>query len=190
MRNFTVTRRVLEEVKLLLGGEFEPKNALDFGAGAGASSVAALRTFGGSLQNVHGVDSSRAQREAFQILVGEIAKSPLEPAPDRSEPAPSAPVSVSASPVFTKRKGASGHDLVVLSYVCHEQPKSSMVLRLVRELYEVLEENGVLVIVEPGTPLGFRNITLARKMLLNLNAKKAGHNPKGWGGGTDGQYYM
>ena len=56
----------------------------------------------------------------------------------------------------------------------------------VRDLYAKLNKHGMLVMIEPGTPLGYRNVMLARKLLLNLQRTHTGGGEEiifedGWG---------
>lgn len=59
------------------------------------------------------------------------------------------------------------HDLVVASYALGELPQSK-VEPVVQKLWEITR--GVLVIIEPGTPIGFKQIQQNRSHLLDLGA--------------------
>ena len=120
VRNYTVARSVMTEIKTLVP-DFEPVDVLDFGCGAGPSSVAALRTFDG-IHSAHGVDTSRSQREAYEIMTESVLKSKHVKARH---------VTVSSAPVFRKKRGAGGYDLVMASYVCHEMVNTGAILQLV-----------------------------------------------------------
>ena len=94
--NYAITRRVLMEVRSLLGGVtekengcFRPRRVLDFGCGVGSSSAAALDVFGVPRSNnvekrsengiewIHSIDVSRSMRDATE----HVLKSVLEGVP-------------------------------------------------------------------------------------------------------------
>lgn len=60
------------------------------------------------------------------------------------------------------------HDLVVASYVLSELPDDKERRATVRSLWESTAPGGIVVFVEPGTPVGFRIIRDARAQLLGL----------------------
>ncbi|KAL9180922.1 hypothetical protein ACHAXT_009727 [Thalassiosira profunda] len=90
--NYSIVRRVLQEVQSLLGGKppegsgresFRPKRVLDFGSGVGSSAAAALEVFGvrrgapGGISSangepstgidwIHSIDASQPMREATE----------------------------------------------------------------------------------------------------------------------------
>ena len=94
--NYAIVRRVLMEVRSLLGGVteveggcFRPRRVLDFGSGVGSSSAAALDVFGVPRNNneesgsehgiewIHSIDASRSMRDATE----HVLKSVLEGVP-------------------------------------------------------------------------------------------------------------
>jgi len=64
------------------------------------------------------------------------------------------------------------HDVVVLSYAMGELPDPVAVVRRAWEL-----TGAVLVLIEPGTPLGFGHIVRARDLLIGLGAEIAAPCP-------------
>lgn len=69
-------------------------------------------------------------------------------------------------------------DLVVTSYVINELSKEDRI-KAIEKMWEAT--NGLLVIIEPGTPEGFKHINEAREMLLSQNANivaPCSHNGK------------
>jgi len=69
-------------------------------------------------------------------------------------------------------------DLVVTSYVINELSKENRI-KAIEKMWEAT--NDLLVIIEPGTPEGFKHIIEARELLLSKNAKivaPCSHNGK------------
>lgn len=58
-------------------------------------------------------------------------------------------------------------DLVISSYVINELPQEKR-NDVIKKLYN--STNNLLIIIEPGTPDGFKNIRESRKLLLNEGA--------------------
>jgi ribosomal protein RSM22 (predicted rRNA methylase) len=61
-------------------------------------------------------------------------------------------------------------DIITASYVLNEIQKSTDRLRIIQSLWKL--SNGVLIFIEPGTPLGFQLIKEARSTLLNHIGEK------------------
>jgi ribosomal protein RSM22 (predicted rRNA methylase) len=181
-RNFVVSRGVMAELKLLVP-DFNPATVMDFGCGTGSASIAAMRTFS-TIEAVHGIDVSQSQRDAFHLLTKTVADSEFFEGAHKPM--------ISSAKTFSKSRKQDKYDLVLLNYVCHEQFKTGSVLRLVRELYSKVKEGGLLVVVEPGTPLGYRNVMLARTLLLNLQKAKESEDgiewEDGWGDDDEDEF--
>lgn len=59
------------------------------------------------------------------------------------------------------------HEVVVLSYVLNELPIKEQ-LQVVHKAYEATEQ--ILILIEPGTPMGYSNIIRARSLLIDRKA--------------------
>ncbi|KDD74790.1 mitochondrial small ribosomal subunit Rsm22, partial [Helicosporidium sp. ATCC 50920] len=70
-------------------------------------------------------------------------------------------------------------DLVVAAYVLGELPDDAARARLVRDLWRRTQD--VLVLVEPGTPAGFRAVAAARAQILGLEGAGGARRREGRG---------
>ncbi len=138
---------------------FAPKTLLDAGAGTGAASWAALHVWPG-LATVTWLDSS----PQFLALAAQLAAG--------------GPPALQAADV--RRADITGvgswpkADLVVVSYAMAEIT-SDRQNSTINELWNSCE--GVLVLVEPGTPAGYARILGARSLLLAAGAALLGPCP-------------
>ena len=64
--------------------------------------------------------------------------------------------------------GNTSYDVVTASYVLGELPDESRP-RVIQKLWGITE--GIMIIIEPGTPAGFDRINKARELLLSYGAK-------------------
>lgn len=147
---YAVLYKVMSELQARLQ-DFKPRKMLDFGSGPGTAIWAASAVWGGAtLKAVHAVEKSLEM-----MAVGHQCQTALRAA--------SAPV----PPVQWSRKlsrSASGHDLVVASYVLAELRTPAERRSIVEALWA--RTTGVLLLVEPGTPVGSANIREARTQIL------------------------
>lgn len=130
--------------------DWQPYSVLDVGAGPGTATCAALETWD-TLQQATLLEGSAPMREWGNKLLPAAypdlqtywqAINLIQPLESETEP----------------------HDLVLLSYVLNEIKGYGE--RLIEQLWE--RTQGVLVIVEPGTPAGWQRIEAARAQLLAL----------------------
>jgi ribosomal protein RSM22 (predicted rRNA methylase) len=120
-----------------------PRTQLDLGGGTGAAAWAARSIFG-SLGTATVLDQARAALDLGRGIAG-----PLE-------------VEWRESPLSTVDASA---DLVTVSYVLSELSATDQA-DLVRRAG--LAATGAVVVVEPGTPAGYRRILAARDVLLSI----------------------
>lgn len=128
--------------------DFRPQSLLDVGAGPGTASWCAATAFS-SLQNFTLLDSNPALHELAMALAQDAHR----------------------FPAFEYRLGNASHllddaapaDLVIASYVVNELGETQR-----RALIDAAwrKTNGVLLIVEPGTPAGYARIIEARDALI------------------------
>lgn len=132
--------------------DFTPRSLLDAGSGPGAASWAAAEAFG--LQRIAWIDASAP----FLELAGRLATG--------------GPPPLRAPQVLRADLAADGPwpraDLVMASYALAEIPPLDQA-KVVAGLWDACE--GVLALVEPGVPAGFRRILAARDVLIAAGAE-------------------
>lgn len=139
--------------------DFQPKSLLDIGAGPATALWAAADCWPG-LERATLVEASSPARHAGVRLASGADLPTLEwVAGD-----------ITAAALPTARKS----ELVTIAYVLDElQPAA--IAALVERLWSLTD--GMILIVEPGTPAGWRRILDARRQLLSLGANLAAPCP-------------
>lgn len=155
---FAATGRALAEAAASLPA-FAPRRLLDVGAGSGAAAWAAVRVWP-SLDELVLVDREPAAIELGRRLAAAADLAPLAAAEWRTEPL--------AGASFGEA------DLVTAAYVLGELLESDRPL-LVERLWAATR--GALVLVEPGSPAGYRRIMAARSALIAAGAAIAAPCP-------------
>lgn len=168
--NYAITKRVLSECQSLLGGPtlsaWCPKRIVDFGIGCGSASVAAIDMFRDdqtgqtAVEWIHGIEPSVPMRECARKLVEE-----LEREVPGTTTSPRITFGNSLSPTEESQNGT--FDLALLTYTANEFADATSCLTAAALLFEKLKPNGVLVMIEPGTPDGFNSTRMVRNMLLD-----------------------
>lgn len=69
------------------------------------------------------------------------------------------------------------YDMVIASYSMSELGDDSARAATLKALWDSVRKGGVLIIVEPGTPVGFKIIRSLRMMLINMSKKQGSKNP-------------
>jgi ribosomal protein RSM22 (predicted rRNA methylase) len=152
---FAAVASVLRELQVRIP-DFEPRSMLDVGAGPGTASWAAHEVWPDL------VESTLLERDPRFVEVGER----LAPASSDGSRAWSwHQVDVGAPDASWD--SWPGSDLVVVSYLTTELSAVSAE-RVVDRAWDATV--GALVVVEPGTPAGFRRILEVRELLLALGA--------------------
>eukprot|EP00978_Attheya_sp_CCMP212_P045018 scaffold331115_cov56-Attheya_sp.AAC.3 len=179
--NYAICRRVLQETSSLLDGRFSPTRIIDYGMGTGASTVAALDLFGADVEWIHGIEPSRSMRDAADQLLTHTLESGKRSAPSKKKPRTRITMSesltsssqevVSREDTEQKREGVHRRggtfDLALMNYTALELPQVASGLAAAAMLWEKLRHNGVLIVIEPGTPDGFGSIRAIRNMLID-----------------------
>ncbi|MBW8728353.1 MAG: methyltransferase type 11 [Inquilinus limosus] len=139
--------------------DFAPTHLLDAGAGPGTALWAAAGTWPG-LSGATLLEGSAAFRDWGARLAGDAVPPAEWPAADLAQPLPPLPA----------------HDLVILSYVLDELAPDRRDA-LVDGLWAATAD--LLLIVEPGTPAGWRRILDARSRLVAAGGHVAAPCPHG-----------
>jgi len=146
---YAAIRKAISDVAEAGGGS--PKSLLDVGAGPGTALWAAMEEWP-DIEQAALIETSSAMREAGERLAQELA-----------------PVRLSWRDLAVEGglPGIERADLVTLCYVLDElEPAAAEVL--VGRLWSLTK--ATLLVVEPGTPAGWRRILKARQRLIQAGA--------------------
>lgn len=144
---YACVTRVLGEVRAKVP-QWTPRRMLDFGSGPGTAVWAAHSAWPEDLRTFTLVDRSPHMARLAKTLTTDIAKLGAQLSWRRN------------------LQHVPPHDLVSCSYVLSELQSDRERANHLAQLWERLERGGVLIIIEPGTPLGFEYIRRARAQLL------------------------
>lgn len=153
---YAAAGKAMREVAALLP-DFSPKTMLDVGAGPGTASWAASGVWP-SLRHSTLLEGSAHMRHWGEELALELQISTEWRSLDLRNGLENAPEA----------------DLVAIAYVINELEDAERE-RLIAELWQ--RTAGALLIVEPGTPAGWRRIAAAREALLEMGAHVAAPCP-------------
>ncbi len=156
---YASTLAAMEAVKARMP-DFAPRSVLDAGCGPGTASWAALECWDG-IKQMTLLDENDAMLGAARKLLTFSGAEALRGAPIIKGGVPD-------------HLPAQPHDLVVLAYALAELPEARWAGAL-SALWRGAAS--VLLIVEPGTPEGYRRILAARGFLLGLGARVAAPCP-------------
>jgi ribosomal protein RSM22 (predicted rRNA methylase) len=145
----------LEQVRRR-AADFAPKTVLDFGAGPGTASWAAIELWPG-IESVTMLDTN----SHFASTAAELVKFSDHPGLHNAQ--------IHSSPL-----AGSHYDLILAGYVFSELSDNS-IEQTTSRLWQLC--SGVLVIVEPGTPRGFARMLRCREVLSAANARLAAPCP-------------
>eukprot|EP00300_Choanocystis_sp_HF-7_P004799 c13716_g1_i1.p1 GENE.c13716_g1_i1~~c13716_g1_i1.p1 ORF type:complete len:395 (+),score=77.87 c13716_g1_i1:1-1185(+) len=170
---YAVLVRVLREVRRRAGPDFAPTSVLDFGSGPAVLSWALAEVWDAldtekpcPIKEVTHVEFSAGMR-----FVGEQLLTP-HPFPFRSvwsHALPASSMFITPSEIANAPRDLPPprHSLVLTSYALNELPTLEQRIEMAGVLWDRVEDGGVLVIVEPGTPFGFVNIKAVRQALID-----------------------
>ncbi len=139
--------------------DFAPTSLLDIGAGPGTAAWAATEAFS-SLKSLTLLDANRALRAlAMDLAYGSTRLTAM---------------TYLSGEARAKLAGASDADLVIASYMVGEISEAERVA-----LAELMwtKTRDTLLVVEPGTPAGYRRIIALRQQLIALGAHVAAPCP-------------
>ena len=146
-----VNLRILAEIKRRVPG-FDPKRVLDYGAGHAPAALAAIRIFG-SGRKFTCIEPSANMSKIGNFLTAElINRGILE--------------------WRTALYGSSeSYDLILVSYTLMELKTQDQRDLLIQKLWKFLTPGGLLLVVEKGTPAGFKLIHRVRESFLELRER-------------------
>jgi ribosomal protein RSM22 (predicted rRNA methylase) len=150
---YGAVRNVLERLQVR-NPEFNPTTALDLATGTGAASWAVSETWP-NIESITQVDCNRPLLSLNQTLAQQASCNALRNA-----------TQIVAD--LTRGLEAPSADLVVLSYMLVELSEAQ-IRSVLNAAWE--RSTGAIVIVEPGTPVGYQQIQLARHFLLNSGGR-------------------
>lgn len=142
---YAANARVYGAVRELLP-DFEPETMLDMGAGPATGSLAAVQNFP-SLKKIELVEPNKYLREAGNDLV-----------------VPHLPHAIWDNGTLENFKPEAKADIVLLSYVLNEVAQDK-IIKFLLPLWEAC--NGIMVIIEPGTPQGAEVILTIREWVIS-----------------------
>jgi ribosomal protein RSM22 (predicted rRNA methylase) len=156
---YHVAKRISLELSKRLP-DFKPNSVLDYGAGLGSSIWAAHDVYTDA-NRLAAVEPNRDMRRLGRFLtsVSKLNKEILWLE------------SLTMVPGTGTERGK--FDLIFLSYVLQELPTAKLRLMLLDTLFSRLQENGVLVVIEPGSPKGFRFINDLREWVIAKSRDEA-----------------
>ena len=126
--------------------DFKPRNMLDIGAGPGTAVIAANDCWPG-IADAELIEASPAIRKWGEAFVSRL---PLDSVRWHGDD-------------LASIKPARKFDLVTLGYLLDELSRDA-ITALIARLWDATA--GVMIVIEPGTPEGFKRIAIARKQLL------------------------
>ncbi|CAG8790620.1 30172_t:CDS:10 [Gigaspora margarita] len=132
--------------------DFSPKNVMDFGTGPGTVIWAAHEVWGSNIENFLGIDISEAMlRMAENILSCQNKIQNIE------------------FKKYITYDPKTRYDLVVSAFTFNELPNDNIRQSILESLWNKTEDT--LVLIEKGTPAGFKIIAEARKKILLSSTK-------------------
>ncbi len=155
---YNVSKRICMELQQRLPN-FKPDSILDYGSGLG-SSIWAAHDIYKNANKLAAVEPNKDMRKLGRFLttIGELNKEILWVE------------SLTMIPGTGTDRGR--FDLIFLSHVLQELPTSKIRLLLLETLFSRLKDDGVLVVVEPGSPKGYRFIHDLREWVINTRTRE------------------
>ena len=141
--------------------DFKPKTCLDYGAGLG-SAVWAMHTIFGddgtkAMQRCAAVEPNVTMRKLGKYFSEDQFKAPILWVD-----------SLAMIPAGEKGK----FDLIILGFVLQEVPSATQRQLVIEALWQRLSDGGVIVMVEPGSPKGFRFIHSFREWIISTKSRE------------------
>ncbi|KAF9931891.1 37S ribosomal protein S22 [Linnemannia zychae] len=159
---YSAAKNVLEEVHKRIPN-LNPKTILDFGTGPGTAVWAANEVFDGSVKYT-GVDTSMAMLE--------IAEEILNNMPGGGANIPD----VTFKPFVSHGPTAAKYDVVMSSFALSELTTPALRKSTLENLWN--STNDMLILIDRGTPNGFKILAEAREQILGLDLDRIKVKPK------------
>ncbi|CAH0473947.1 unnamed protein product [Peronospora belbahrii] len=135
---------------------FQPKSVLDFGAGPGTASWVAKEFYEKSLDKYRVVEPSQSMIDAAEVLLEDF---------------PGLSMRRSIADMSRDIDAGIKYDLVVVSYAFSDITNDFERVAIISALWELLSENGCLIIVDRGSPWGSHQVRSARQFVLDSVAE-------------------
>lgn len=150
---YSITKRVLNEVATLLPA-YRPSRVLDFGCGPATAAAAIQTVWPDELDRYVGVDHSQSMLDAAKLLSKEIVRERI--------------FSTKTADILKRASERNErYDLVIASYTLSELAHDPARRSATQLLFELLDVNGLLVLIEDGNPSGSHTVRAARQMVLD-----------------------
>jgi ribosomal protein RSM22 (predicted rRNA methylase) len=156
--SYITAKRVLREILTRLP-DFKPMSVLDYGSGLGSCAWAALDTFGEELVKIAAVEPNRDMRRLGKFLTASLKKEIAWAE------------SLTMIPGTGVERGK--FDVVILSHVLQEVSTARLRLMIIDTLWNRLNDNGCFIVIEPGSPKGYRFIYDLRTWAINKSREEA-----------------
>ncbi|KAG0250763.1 37S ribosomal protein S22 [Mortierella polycephala] len=159
---YSAIKNVLEEVHRRVP-TLQPKTFLDFGTGPGTAIWAANEVWGAPLKYT-GVDTSMAMLETAEDILDAMSSrgTPIQ--------------NVAFKPFMSHGPQAAKHDIVMSAFALSELTTPALRKSTLEHLWD--STNDILILIDRGTPSGFKVLAEAREQILGLDANRIKAKPK------------
>ncbi|CAB5374075.1 unnamed protein product [Rhizophagus irregularis] len=144
---------VLTELKSRIP-DFSPQSVMDFGTGPGTAIWVSHNIWDKHVPNFLGIDISESMLRTAEKLLS------FQPKEDRIK-------NIEFKRYLSYEPHQLKHDLVISAFTLNELPNDNIRETVLESLWN--RTNDLLVLIENGTPAGFKIIAEARKRILNIN---------------------
>ncbi|KAG0206529.1 37S ribosomal protein S22 [Mortierella sp. GBA30] len=159
---YSAIRNVLEEVNRRVPA-LNPRSFLDFGTGPGTAIWAANDVWGTPL-SFTGVDASMAMLETAEEILDSMSSK-------------GAPIqNVTFKPFMSHGSQAAKYDVVMSAFALSELTTPALRQSTLEHLWDAT--NDILILIDRGTPSGFKLLAEAREQILGLDADRIKTKPK------------
>ncbi|KAF9200248.1 37S ribosomal protein S22 [Haplosporangium sp. Z 27] len=159
---YSAIKNVLEEVNSRVPN-LQIKSFMDFGTGPGTGIWAANEVWKKPLQYT-GIDASLAMLETAEEILDALSS--------KGAPIPN----VTLKPFFSHGPQAAKHDVVLSAFTLSEITTPALRKSTLDHLWD--STNDVLILIDRGTPSGFKILAEAREQILGLDADRIKQKPK------------
>lgn len=158
VNNYYVYKRIFTEISKR-NPKFSPESLMDFGAGLGSASWAGVHEFGKSLKRVAAIEPNVNMRQLGKFLTKDV------------EPEILWTDSLSMIPGAGSERGQ--FDIAIIGYVLPELPSAKAREVILDTIFSRVKKNGYFVLVDYGSPKGFRFINDFRNKIIEMPREEA-----------------